>query len=149
MEKKEYLELVESLNPPKNLKKNLIGSFLVGGFISALGELMRQYLLNQNFCEDDAAALVSIILIVFTAVLTGFGIFHHIANFAGAGSFVPITGFANSIVSPALEFKTEGYIFGVASRMFIIAGPVIVYGIFSSIICGFVFYLIEFFGGTL
>ena len=86
-------------------------------------------------------------LILITAILTAFGLFRRIANIAGAGTFVPITGFANSVVSPALEFKTEGFILGVAAKMFVIAGPVIVYGIFSSIVYGTIFYFVNFIGG--
>lgn len=147
MKKKEYKELVKKISPKADITKNFIFSFLVGGLICAIGEALRQFFLYFKFEEEDAGAMVSFVLILVTAILTAFGLFRRIANIAGAGTFVPITGFANSVVSPALEFKTEGFILGVAAKMFVIAGPVIVYGIFASIVYGTIFYFVNFIGG--
>lgn len=147
MEKKEYQKLVKKISPKADITKNFVVSFLVGGLICAIGEAFRQFFLYFKWEEEDAGAMVSFVLILITAILTAFGLFRRIANIAGAGTFVPITGFANSVVSPALEFKTEGFILGVAAKMFVIAGPVIVYGIFSSIVYGTIFYFVNFIGG--
>ena len=147
MEKKEYQKLVKKISPKADITKNFVVSFLVGGIICAIGEAFRQFFLYFKWEEEDAGAMVSFVLILITAILTAFGLFRRIANIAGAGTFVPITGFANSVVSPALEFKTEGFILGVAAKMFVIAGPVIVYGIFSSIVYGTIFYFVNFIGG--
>ncbi len=148
MKKEEYLKYVEKNMPRAKLLKTLPLSFLIGGLICALAEVFRQFLLNAlELQEKYASAISSAILIFLTAILTGFGIFHKIAKFAGAGTFVPITGFANSVVAPALEFKTEGFVLGVAAKMFVIAGPVIVYGVSSSIIYGAILYFISFLGG--
>ena len=106
MEKTEYLAFIERNHPRANIKKTLPCSFLFGGIISAIGEVFRLIFLNLSINEKDAGALVSLILIFITAILTGFGIFHKIAKIAGAGTFVPITGFANSVISSALEFNT-------------------------------------------
>ena len=147
MEKKEYLNLVKKISPKANIKKTFLCSFFIGGIICGFGEALLQFFLYFRFEEEDAGAMVSFVLIIITAILTGFGIFRKIANIAGAGTFVPITGFANAVVSPALEFKTEGFILGVAAKMFVIAGPVIVYGIFASIVYGAIFYFVKLIGG--
>ena len=120
-------------------------AFLVGGLICVLGELLHIfYLEHWQMSEDNAAAMVSITLIFMGALLTGFGVYDIIGKFAGAGSIVPISGYANSVTAPALEFKREGFILGVGAKLFTIAGPVLVYGITSSILVG-VLYCI--FGG--
>lgn len=149
MEKKEYLEFVEQNTKRADLKKTMFFSFLFGGLICSFGEMFRLIFLRFNFNEKDSLALVSLILIFLTAVLTGFGFFQKIAKFAGAGSFVPITGFANSIISSALEFKTEGFVLGVGAKIFVIAGPVILYGTLASIFCGSLFYVLKLFGWQL
>ena len=149
MQKEEYLELIEKISPKKDQKKTLFMSFFVGGLICAIGELFRQFFLFFGYSPDDCGLLASILIIFIAAILTGLGIFHRISNFAGAGTFVPITGFSNSIVSAALEFKTNGFVLGVGSNMFIIAGPVIVYGVLSSVVCGVVFYVKQLFGGVI
>ena len=149
MEKTEYLAFIERNHPRASVKKTLPYSFLFGGIISAIGEVFRLIFVNFSINEKDAGALVSLILIFITAILTGFGVFHKIAKVAGAGTFVPITGFANSIISSALEFKTEGFVLGVGAKMFVIAGPVIVFGTIASIVCGIIYYLIEIFGGAI
>ena len=149
MEKTEYLAFIERNHPRASVKKTLPFSFLFGGIISAVGEVLRLIFLSLSVNEKDAGALVSLILIFITAILTGFGMFHKIAKIAGAGTFVPITGFANSIISSALEFKTEGFVLGVGAKIFVIAGPVIVFGTTASIVCGIIYYLIELFKGAM
>ncbi len=149
MSYEEYGKLVKKCSPNSPIFKTVPLSFLVGGTICAIGEAFRLWFVSLNMSKEHSGIWVSVILIFATALLTGLGIFHKIAKIGGAGTFVPITGFANSVVSPALEFQTEGFILGVSSKMFIIAGPVIVYGTIASIVCGIVFYIIELFGGNI
>lgn len=141
-----YSQLVKSASKNTKTYKTLPAAFIVGGLICAIGEALRLFFLSMNLDTITASAWVSVILILATAILTGVGLFDNIAKVAGAGSFVPITGFANSIVSPALEFKTEGFILGMAAKMFVIAGPVIVYGTTASIVFGIIYYLIKLWG---
>lgn len=142
----EYARLVDSVLPRVSLLKTGAWAFLIGGFICCFAELCRCWILCFSVNEQDAGVLVSAILIFITAISTGFGLFHKLAKFGGAGTFVPITGFANAVVSPALEFKTEGFILGVSSKMFIIAGPVIVYGVISAMMMGLIFQICFWFG---
>ena len=123
--------------------KNCILAFLVGGVICDIGQFFNNYLLGIGIPKDQVGTYVTIIMVFIGALLTGIGIYDKLANFAGAGSVVPITGFANSIVSPAMEYKKEGFIFGVGAKMFTIAGPVLVYGISSSVIVGIIYYFIK------
>ncbi len=136
MTNKEYNEYVKRVTPNSKLPRNMLRAFLVGGAICCVGQGILDGLKYAGLNEENAATASSIILVLLGALLTGIGIYDTIAKFAGAGTLVPITGFANSVVSPALEFKTEGYITGTAAKMFIIAGPVIVFGITSSIVYG-------------
>ncbi len=150
MNKEAYLKFVEEKQPKTKISKTMVASFLFGGLICTIGEVFRLMFLEFfSLNEKDAGSMVSVVLILITAILTGMGIFHKIASLAGAGSFVPITGFANSIISSALEFKTEGFVLGVGAKIFIIAGPVIVYGSIASIIYGLIFYMFNAFGGNL
>lgn len=143
--KQEYAEMVAQVSPSSRSYKNLPFAFLIGGFICVIGEFMRQGFLNMGVEKTEANAWVSIILVFVTAVLTGIGWFDDIAKIAGAGTFVPITGFANSVVSPALEFKTEGMVLGLGAKMFVIAGPVIVYGTIASVVYGLIYYIVQLF----
>ncbi len=136
MTNKEYAAYVKKKTPNSKLIPNMLKAFLVGGIICCIGQGLMDGLDAAGLSKDNAATATSIILVLAGALLTGAGIYDDIAKFAGAGTLVPITGFANSIVSPALEFKTEGYITGTAAKMFIIAGPVIVFGVASSIVYG-------------
>ena len=136
----EYEKMAKKASPPSNKIKNGTLAFLIGGFICALGESFGIIYEKIGMDADDVKALIPVTLIVITAFLTAFGVFDKIAYYAGAGTVVPITGFANSVVSPALEFKTEGYILGVGAKIFIISGPVILYGILSSSIYGIIYY---------
>ena len=130
-----------SPNSPKFM--NGLKAFLIGGSICAFGQLLNYLFERMGLNEDEVKALTPSVLIVITAILTGIGVFDKIAKHAGAGTIVPITGFANSVVSPALEFKSEGYILGVGANLFKIAGPVIAYGIFASVIYGVICYIFK------
>jgi stage V sporulation protein AC len=140
---KEYEDMVNKSNPQSNLVKDSIMAFVVGGLICMVGQFFMNTFIAYGVPKDDVGTYVATIMVFLGAFLTGLGVYDNIGKHAGAGSIVPITGFANSIVSPAMEFKREGYIFGVAAKMFVIAGPVLVYGISSSIIVGLIHYLIK------
>ena len=126
------------------LEKDLLRSFLVGGLICVIGQLILNGFTALDLSEQDAAAATSVSLVFLSAVLTGLSVYDDIAKFAGAGTLVPITGFANAVVSPAIEFKAEGFVTGMAAKMFIIAGPVIVYGTVASVLYGLILVI---FGG--
>lgn len=141
---KNYQKYIKNKVPKPNYLKNSIWAFLVGGTICTIGQFIHNTVeKGLNLTHLDAANTTSVILIFIGALLTGIGVYDLIGRRAGAGSIVPITGFANSIVSPAMEFKREGYIFGVAARMFSIAGPVLVYGITTSVIVGVIYYYLQ------
>nr|WP_279385501.1 stage V sporulation protein AC [Clostridium minihomine] len=137
----EYAKMTEKASPPSTIFKNCLLAFLVGGAICTFGQFLVNYFLNSGLEIQEARAAESITLIGLTAILTALKIYDNLAKHAGAGTLVPITGFANSMVSPAMEFKPEGYILGIGAKMFIIAGPVLVYGITSSAIYGIIIYL--------
>ncbi len=139
--KKDYSQLCQKRTPPTKFVKSLPMAFLIGGSICAIGQLLIFFYQFLEFSEKDAYALASCTIIFITAVLTGLNVFDNVAAIAGAGTLVPITGFANSVASPALEFKTEGFLLGVGAKMFVIAGPVIVYGDLASVIYGIIIYL--------
>jgi stage V sporulation protein AC len=141
--KDKFHKVTDESSPKSKLFKNCICAFIVGGIICDIGQFFNNYLLGWGMSPDNVSSWVTIIMIFIGALLTGIGVYDKIANFAGAGTVVPITGFANSIVSPAIEFKKEGYILGVGAKMFTIAGPVLVYGIGSSIIVGVIYYFIS------
>ena len=132
MTNEEYRNYVQKKSPASPLWKNVAKAFLVGGLICCVGQILITMYRQFDLSAADAAAATSITLIFLGALLTGLGVYDTIAKFAGAGTLVPITGFSNAVVSPALEFKSEGFITGTAAKMFIIAGPVIVFGISSS-----------------
>lgn len=137
---KNYIAYVNSFNPKTHHFKNCLRAFLVGGFICLFGQFLRymlQWLLG--LAGDELAGTVSVILIFLGTLLTGLGVYDRIGRNAGAGSIVPITGFANSVCSPAIEFKTEGLIYGMAAKMFIVAGPIIVYGVLAGTIVGILY----------
>lgn len=146
---KQYDELIKQVSPNTKVSKTLPKAFLIGGLICSFGEICRKLFISLGASSFSASNWVSILLIFITALLTGVGLFNKIAKFSGAGTFVPITGFANAMVAPALEFRTEGLVGGLAAKMFIIAGPVIVYGIFSSWVFGVIYYIIRLFGGII
>ena len=144
MSKKEYNRYVARLAQKSPLGKDLLRSFLVGGLICVIGQLILNGFTALDLSEQDAAAATSVSLVFLSAVLTGLSVYDDIAKFAGAGTLVPITGFANAVVSPAIEFKAEGFVAGMAAKMFIIAGPVIVYGTVASVLYGLILVI---FGG--
>ncbi len=138
----EYRDYAKRHAPRSHAARNMARAFLVGGLICCLGQLLLNLYAAAGLDGESAATAVSVTLVLLGALLTGLGLYDRIAKFAGAGTLVPITGFANSVVSPALEFKTEGFITGTAAKMFVIAGPVIVYGISASAVYGLILCLI-------
>ncbi len=144
MSPKEYNRYVARLAKKSPLGKDLLNSFLIGGLICVIGQLILNGYTALDLSEQDAAAATSVSLVFLSAVLTGLSVYDDLAKIAGAGTLVPITGFANAVVSPAIEFKAEGFITGMAAKMFIIAGPVIVYGTVASVLYGVILVI---FGG--
>lgn len=134
-----YQKYVNKKSPNSPILKNCFNSFWVGGLICGLGQFIMEICKFNNLDQTKSSAIVSISLIFLSAFLTSLNIFNKIGKFAGAGSLVPITGFANSIVSPAMEYKSEGYVMGVGAKMFTVAGPVLVYGISTSILVGLLY----------
>ena len=137
---KQYEKISEKHSPKSNIVKNCTWAFIVGGLICAIGQILMNMYINLGVEKEIAKNLSSMTLILLAAIFTGLNIYQVIANKAGAGTLVPITGFANSMVSPALEFKTEGFILGVGAQMFTISGPVIVYGCITSVVVGLIMY---------
>lgn len=137
--KKDYQDYVDKKSPNSPIIKNCFNAFWVGGLICSIGQIIFNYCRFRGMDLQMSNTIVSIILIGISAFLTGLNLFNRIGKFAGAGSLVPITGFANSIVSPAMEYKSEGYIMGVGGKMFTVAGPVLVFGISASILVGIVY----------
>ena len=144
MSPKEYNRYVARLAKKSPLEKDLLNSFLIGGLICVIGQLILNGYTALELSEQDAAAATSVSLVFLSAVLTGPSVYDDLAKIAGAGTLVPITGFANAVVSPAIEFKAEGFVTGMAAKMFIIAGPVIVYGTVASVLYGIILVI---FGG--
>ena len=139
--KSEYSKYVDKKSPNSPLVKNITWAFIVGGIICTIGQFIMNFFLDRGLPKDTASMITSILLILGAIILTALGWYDNIGKRAGAGSVVPITGFANSIASPAIEFKTEGFIMGLGAKMFTVAGPVLVYGISSSIIVGFLYFI--------
>lgn len=138
-----YDRLVQQVSPNSPIWTNCVKAFVSGGLICTLGQALLLFYTKKGISETDAALWVSITLIGISAVLTALGIYEKLGKFCGAGTIVPITGFANSVVSPAIEFKKEGMVFGMAAKMFLVAGPVIVYGTLTSMAVGLVYYLVK------
>lgn len=135
----EYQKYVDKKSPNSPILKNCFNAFVIGGLICCIGQLIFFFCTFKGFDDTSASTIVSICLIALSAFLTSLNIFNKIGKLAGAGSLVPITGFANSIVAPAMEYKSEGYVFGVVGKMFTVAGPVLVFGITASVIAGIIF----------
>lgn len=139
-----YDEMVKRHSPNSEKPISILKAFFVGGLICTIGQAIRDIGLHVlHFSEDNASLFTTFVLIFIAALLTGLGVYDKLGRFAGAGSIVPITGFANSMVSPAMEFKREGFITGVGAKMFIIAGPVLVYGTITSMLVGIVYFIIQ------
>ena len=141
MTEKEYEKLVQKAAPKSPLGKDCLNAFWIGGLICTLGQLLTNGYGALGMDKDAAATAASISLVVLSALLTGLSLYDDLAKYGGAGTLVPITGFANAIAAPAVEFKTEGFILGVGAKLFTIAGPVIVYGLSASVLYGFIFWL--------
>ena len=137
----EYGELAKKRSHGSRLCKTVPMAFLIGGFICTLGEVLLNVYGMTGLDKDDAGALVSMTLVFLSILFTGLEWYDRIAQHAGAGTLVPITGFANAVASPALDFKSEGYVLGLGAKMFVIAGPVIVYGISASVVYGIIYYI--------
>lgn len=135
---KQYSDYVDKKSPNSPIVKNCFNAFWVGGLICTIGQIIIDYCMYRGMDNTSASTVASIALIALSAILTGLNIFNRIGKFAGAGSLVPITGFANSIVSPAIEYKSEGYVMGVGGKMFTVVGPVLVFGISTSVIIGII-----------
>ena len=138
---KEYQQMTKKASPNSPVLKDCMKAFLVGGLLCTLGEVIFQLVQRAGLNEQNARLTASVSLIFLAVVLTGFQVFDNIAKHAGAGTLVPITGFANSVVAPAIEFKAEGYVLGMGAKMFIIAGPVLTYGITASAIYGVIYWI--------
>lgn len=134
----QYSDYVDKKTPNSPILKNCFNAFWVGGLICTIGQFIFDYCKFKGLSETACSTTVSIILISISAILTSLNIFNKIGKFAGAGSLVPITGFANSIVAPAIEYKSEGYVMGVGAKMFTVAGPVLVFGISSAVLVGLI-----------
>ena len=141
MTEKEYDKLVKSMMPRSPIIKDCAFAFVIGGLICTLGQLLKNGYLAMGLGEEAAGSAVSVTLVAISALLTGLSLYDDIAKHAGAGTLVPITGFANAISAPAIEFKTEGFILGVGAKMFTIAGPVIVYGVSASVVYGLIYWI--------
>lgn len=140
--KKKFEQLSKKIEPKPKLFMHCVSAFLVGGSICLIGQVIKDLMIFFGVSSDDAAIYLPVIMIFIGAFLTGIGVYDKIANIAGAGTLVPITGFSNAMVSPAIEHKKEGYVLGIGSNMFKIAGPVLVFGIGSSVILGIIFYIL-------
>lgn len=141
-----YNDYVKQVTPVNNLPLNMLKAFIVGGIICLIGQCVMNFCKSMDLSKDISGAWTSIFLVFSSALLTGLNIFPCIAKFGGAGALVPITGFANSIAAPAIEFQKEGQIFGIGCKIFTIAGPVILYGLFSSSALGLIYYILKLLG---
>lgn len=138
-----YGKYVKEITPKNSIVKDTIKAFFVGGIICIIGQFFTSYYQSLGASEEAAKAYNSITLIFLSVLLTGLGIYQKLAKFGGAGTLVPITGFANSVAAPAVEYKKEGQVFGIGCKIFTIAGPVILYGIFSSWVLGLIYYILK------
>ena len=138
---KEYAKKVKDYTPTHCLPKEMFHAFLTGGIICTIGQAIIEAAVMYGLSKEDAGTVCTIILVLLSVILTGFNIYPKIAKFGGAGALVPITGFANSVAAPAIEFQKEGQVFGIGCKIFTISGPVILYGIFSSWVLGIVYWL--------
>ncbi len=147
--KQEYSKIVEKVSPNSKCVKNCVKAFLFGGGICLVGQIFYTIFTSLELSEEISKTLTSVTLIFIGVLLTALGVYDKVAKHAGAGTLVPITGFANAVSSPAIEFKSEGFVSGLGAKLFIIAGPVIVYGVSASIIYGAILWTLHLFGFTL
>ncbi len=141
IDKKAYGKYVDKITPKHNLPLNMVRAFLTGGTICTVGQILLNAFQVQGIEEEAAGIWTLLVLIAASAVLTGLNLYHKLVEFGGAGALVPITGFANSVAAPAIEYKAEGQVFGIGCKIFTIAGPVILYGLFSSWLLGVIFWI--------
>ena len=137
----EYGEYIKQITPTHSLSKQMLNAFICGGIICTIGQAITNLALSQGYDKQMAGSICSLVLILASVLLTGFGIFPGIVIWGGAGALVPITGFANSVAAPAIEYKAQGWVFGVGCKIFTIAGPVILYGVFTSWGLGFIYWI--------
>ena len=140
---KQYADYVKQITPTHSLPTNMAKAFLTGGVICVVGQIITNFAKSRGLDQDMAGTWCSVTLVFISVILTGFNIYQKLGQFAGAGSVVPITGFANSVVSPAIEYQAEGDVFGVGCKIFTISGPVILYGIFSSFLLGVIYWIMN------
>lgn len=143
MDQQQYNEYIKKVTPKHNTFVNVCRAFLVGGIICTLGQALTNWFLSMGMEKDAASSAMLLCLIGLSILLTGFNIFPKIVKFGGAGALVPITGFANSVAAPAIEFQKHGQVFGIGCKIFTIAGPVILYGVFSSWALGIIYWLLQ------
>lgn len=143
---KKYNQYVKEVTPTHNLWWNMAKAFVTGGIICCIGQLILNTAMGYGLDKETAGSWCSILLILLSVILTGFNIYPSIANWGGAGALVPITGFANGVAAPAIEFQKEGQVFGIGCKIFTIAGPVILYGIFSSWVLGIIYWILKLYG---
>ncbi len=141
MTEREYGKLVQQINPRSPIWRDCLCAFVIGGLICTVGQIFLNWYGNLGLDKEEAGTAASMTLVAISALLTGLSLYDNIAKHAGAGTLVPITGFANSVAAPAVEFKTEGFILGVGAKMFTIAGPVIVYGVSASVVYGLIYWI--------
>ena len=141
MTEREYGRLVQKMSPNSPMGKDCVNAFWIGGLICTLGQVFVNWYGDLGLSKNDAGTAASMTLVALSAMLTGLSLYDNIAKHAGAGTLVPITGFANAIAAPAVEFKTEGFVLGVGAKMFTIAGPVIVYGVSASVVYGLIYWI--------
>ena len=144
MSAEEYREYVQEQQPKSPIVKDTVLAFLIGGLIGLLGQAILEFWKSRGLDQETASGATSITLVGLSALLTGLNLYNTIARFGGAGTLVPITGFANAVVSPALDFKSEGLITGMAAKMFVVAGPVIVFGVSASVVYGLILFALQY-----
>lgn len=143
MSPKEYEAHVKQITPTHSLSLNMLKAFITGGIICTIGQALMNFFLSYDMEKKDASACTLLVIILCTVVLTGLNWFSKIAQFGGAGALVPITGFANSVASPAIEYTAEGQVYGIGCKIFTISGPVILYGVFTSWLLGVIYWLLK------
>ncbi len=143
LSQKEYQQMVSETSIPSPIGKDCVGAFLIGGAICTIGELIKQLYLGMEFDKDTAGILTSVSLVFLGVLFTALCLYHKLAKFGGAGTLIPITGFANAVAAPIMEFKSEGYILGIGTQFFVVAGPVISWGTIASVVYGIVYFIIR------
>ena len=143
IKEKQYQDYVKQHTPVHNVWTNMLKAFVTGGSICTLGQLISNYCKTLGLSEKDCGAWTAIVLVLFSVILTGLNVYSKIANWGGAGALVPITGFANSVAAPAIEYKKEGQVFGIGAKIFTIAGPVLLYGVVTSWALGVVYWVLS------